>query len=64
MSPSNFYSNPFANPGFSAAPPMYFPGYQQYPFPYNFPVVGQPYYGNRMSVSMMKKHFTLLANDK
>lgn len=51
MNPSGFYSNPFMNPGFASAPPMYFPGYQQYPFPYSFPMTGQPFYGNRMSVS-------------
>ncbi|XP_074027053.1 uncharacterized protein [Leptinotarsa decemlineata] len=50
--PASFYNLPFGNPGYPY-PGMYYPGVQQMPFPqYNFPIVGQQYYGNRMSRDM------------
>ncbi|KAJ8942855.1 hypothetical protein NQ314_009917, partial [Rhamnusium bicolor] len=53
VGPASFYNPPFANPGYNAMPHMFYPGYQQVPYsPYGFPVLGQQYFGNRMSRDM------------
>ncbi|CAG9863523.1 unnamed protein product [Phyllotreta striolata] len=53
LAPNNFYGNPFGAPQIAPVPPFYYAGLQQPQFsPYNFPLVAQQYYGNRMSRNM------------
>lgn len=50
--PQAFY-NPAFNPAFYQANPLFYPGFQQMPYsPYAMPIVGQQYFGNRVSRDM------------
>lgn len=47
-----YYNPGYVNPSLYQPSPFMYPGYQQVAYsPYTLPLLGQQYFGNRMSVS-------------